>query len=262
MTNTTAVRLGLLTIAGFALIACGEWVYRKVHVLSAVGLFGAGIALLFVISYAGHAYYELYEHNTAFGFMVVSMLIGAGVARRGNMVSIAVLAMIGGNLAPMLLQSGQTEFVGFFIYLLVLQRTSLYLAARGGTPRWWTLRGLSLATTSFWVVSVMDLAPVPLSVVFILLFAGLFHYELNASARGSRFSGTQAGVTFSFLVTTALTLAIFHMEGHGTQMLRLISVLGVACVAGALSAMNYRVREKSVLLRGLAAGYGIQRWRC
>ena len=55
------VRLSIMCVAGFALLAAGEWVYRKVNVLSAVGLFGAGVAVLFLVSYSGHAYYGLYE---------------------------------------------------------------------------------------------------------------------------------------------------------------------------------------------------------
>ena len=103
---TPAVGMVLLALGGFALIAGGEWVYRKINTLSAVGLFGSGVAILFAVSYAGHRFYDLYTTRWAFAFMGLCTLIGAGVARRGRLVSIAVLSLIGGALAPLLAQPG------------------------------------------------------------------------------------------------------------------------------------------------------------
>ena len=94
------VRLGLMYIVGFGLIGAGEVVYRRINKISATGLFGAGIATLFLVSYAGHGYYRLYQRETAFTLMALSTLIGAAVAMRGRLVSIAALALLGGLLAP------------------------------------------------------------------------------------------------------------------------------------------------------------------
>src|SRR5206468_7405318 len=48
----------IIAACGFALIGAGEWVYRKVNVVPAASLFGAGIATLLLVSYIGHSYYE------------------------------------------------------------------------------------------------------------------------------------------------------------------------------------------------------------
>src|SRR5262249_23168622 len=47
------VRLLLMSLVGVALLAAGEIVYRRVNVVSAAGLFGGGVAVLFLVSYAG-----------------------------------------------------------------------------------------------------------------------------------------------------------------------------------------------------------------
>src|SRR5439155_25137933 len=45
------VRLFLMSLGGFALLAAGEVVYRRINVISAAALFGAGVTVLFLISY-------------------------------------------------------------------------------------------------------------------------------------------------------------------------------------------------------------------
>src|SRR4051812_44904292 len=46
-----ALRVALMSLGGFALLAAGEAVYRRVGALAAAGLFAAGVATLFVVSY-------------------------------------------------------------------------------------------------------------------------------------------------------------------------------------------------------------------
>jgi len=100
-----AFRLTTMSLAGVALLGAGEWVYRKINVIASASLFGAGIAIFLLVSYAGSAYYGLYSRNSALVLMAISTLVGAATALRGNMVSIAVLALIGGNIAPLVLST-------------------------------------------------------------------------------------------------------------------------------------------------------------
>jgi hypothetical protein len=241
-------------MVGFALIALGEWVCRKVNPLSAVGLFGAGVAILFVVSYAGYGYYGLYGPNGAFVCMALSTVIGTLVARRGWMVSIAVLSMIGGNLAPAVLGNGPP--ISLLSYLLLLQITSLALAAWGAEPKWWTLRGLSIATTSLWVLAVFRIAPLQTVQLFIVMYAALYHMELIFSAKRSRLNAAFAGVTFSLLVTAAVTAGELFLQPDAAE--RLLFVLGLAGVAGFLAGACFTAGKKSAMLRAVAGGYAIQ----
>jgi uncharacterized membrane protein len=253
-----AVRLIIFALFGLGLIAAGEWVFRRVNKLSAAGLFGAGVAVLFVVSYSGHAFYDLYPRNTAFSLMGVATVIGGLVSRRGNMVSVAVLSLIGGNLAPLLLSQGQPELSGFLVYLLMLQIVALTLAAWGAQPKWWTVRGLSLATTCLWMGAVIDLTPSSLLLVFSLLFAGLFQLELLLSAWRSRLAVKNAGTTFSMLVSAAAAAAALYLLRDGSETIRLSFVLGFAGLAGMWSALLPRMSKTHPAMRELATGYTIQ----
>ena len=102
------LRLLVMALAGFGLIAAGELVYRRVNRVSAAGLFGAGVATLFLVGYAGHALLSVYPRPTAFVLMGLVALLGTAVAVRGRLVSIAVLSQVGGHLAPLVL-GGETS---------------------------------------------------------------------------------------------------------------------------------------------------------
>jgi uncharacterized membrane protein len=255
----TTVRVALMALGGCALIAAGEWVYRRVNVLSAAGLFGAGVAVLFVVSYAGFEYYGLYLRNTAFVFMGLCTLIGAVIARRGNMVSIAVLSLIGGNLAPVLLRSDTPQLPGLLVYVLMLQGVSLALARWGGHPKWWTLRGLSLATTALWVAAVLNVPPRSLLTTFTVVYAALYQFELVTSAIKSKLTIEKAGATFSLLVTAALSAGLLAMlDGPQNQMLRLVCMLGMAVIAETAAVFCRRLKDRHPALLELGTGYAIQ----
>lgn len=214
------LRFGAMTLFAMALIAAGEWVYRRIHVWSAAGLFGAGIALLFACAYTGHGVFDLYSRDTAFVVMGIATIIGAAVAVRGRLVSIAMLALLGGGMAPMILGGDSSRLVAFLAYLLMLQVVALVLAWWGRDRRWWTIRLVSLATTSLWMLPIFlrpglsavmpgpprpyDLAAAPL--IFSILFALLYQAELIfSSLRRDRADDTDANAgVFSTLVTALL----------------------------------------------------------
>lgn len=243
-----AARLLLMSAGALALIGAGELVYRRVSHVSAAGLFGAGVASLYLVAYAGHAYYELYGRSPAFGMMVLATVIGAAVAMRGKLVSIATLALIGGNLAPLVLKGEQT-LAPFLFYLLMLQLIALSLAWWGAAPKWWALRGLSLATLWMWMGSVLPgLDPATRAgwpLVFVPLYAAMFQLELICSATRRR--GIDApprktlldnhiggDVAWSLLVTATLTATLFYLLEYSTDGVRGTWVLALAAISGAL----------------------------
>jgi uncharacterized membrane protein len=255
------VWLALIVFAGFALIGAGEWVYRKVSDIPAASLFGAGVATLFLAAYVGHAYWNLYPPTTAFWLMAATTLIGSAVAMRGRLVSTAVLSLVGGALAPALLGNRGAPIVSFLSYLLTLQLVSLALAWWGAKPKWWVLRGLSLAITVLWTSYVLstshrtELAPL----IFVLISALVYHAETIVSAiraRASEIEPQQIGASFVTLVTGALTAATLWVTTDSTSNVRAAWVLAFALATG-LAAWLLARRGRAIF-SALSIAYQIQ----
>jgi uncharacterized membrane protein len=252
----------IIAACGFALLGAGEWVYRKVNVIPAASLFGAGIATLFLVSYIGHSYYELYSPTTAFILMGLTTLIGSSVAMRGKLVSIAVLSLIGGNVAPLVMGDTGAPHSTFMAYLLMLEVVALTLAWWGRSRRWWMLRGLSLATTALWTSAIIaghQDRLMPLG--FAIVYAILYHAEVIASAmladrdpeksRNLRHGGT----VFVTLVIAGLTAAILTVLDDAAPSTRAIWLLAeaVACELAAFALRNPSRRLTSTLAPAYAA---------
>jgi uncharacterized membrane protein len=275
-----AGRLALMSLGGFALLAAGEWVFRRVHRTAAACLYGAGVATLFLVSYAGHGYYRLYEPQTAFVLMGLTTVIGAAVAIRGNLLPIAVLAQVGGNLAPVLLHSDRPMLGSFLSYLLALQVVALVLAWWGGNRKWWALRVMSLATTSLWVLAVLAdpklNGSTGILLAFSLIYAGLYQAELLLSAARPRVidlgrpdaeelslrmplsSPTAISAAFSVAVTALLTTAVLLVLRDASDAVRGAWVVVLAGACGTLGYLLSLGRDRTHPLRPLAVAFRVQ----
>lgn len=268
---TPLVRMVLMSLGGLSLIAAGEYVFRRANPLSAVGLFGAGIGVLFFVGFAGSLFFELYSANVAFAFTAATALIGSGVAFRSRFVAVGVLAQLGGNLAPILLSTGQRPELPFFGYLYLLQAFALLLCWWGAEPKWWALRLLSLATTFLWILASQVSRGAPLGLQdellwFTLLASATFHAEFVRSALQYEIVGAgaagplrrlqQAGGTYLLAVTLAGALVGLKLLAPETANLRGLFLAGLAATAAIVGFLLWRTELRAP--RALAWAYGLQ----
>lgn len=242
-------KLLLMSLAGFALIAIGEVILRRINRLSSVGFYGAGVAVLFLVGYAGYAWYGVYAQRVAFALMGAATLIGILVAARADLVSIAVLSLIGGHLVPILLRSGSESAVPLLTFLLLLQTLVLALCYWQAKPKWWVLRSVSLAATALWQLAlVIDLRIVPADTVpsvtiFTAVYWTLYQCELILTAvRANRrridaaapAADAAGSAVFSILVTAQSTLVLLLAHADGSPTFRGGLLVVAAAVCGVL----------------------------
>jgi uncharacterized membrane protein len=264
--------LGLIFAAGLALIGVGEAVYRRIHVVPAASVFGAGVATLFLAGYVGHAYYDLYSPATALFLMAAAALVGALVAMRGNLVSIALLSHLSANIAPLLVGSRSAPLESFLVYLLALQMVSLTLANWGRGRKWWALRGLSLATTALWVAATgLRDGQEQMVLSFSAVYAVLYHGELIlATARHARETGSEDhpssraangrpdSAALSLFITAAFTLALLWATSALASPVRGGIILVEAGVFAGLSiALMFRSKNADNGMTALALSHRI-----
>jgi uncharacterized membrane protein len=109
-----------MCIAGFRYHRRGWRVFSQI-------LTAGGIVLLYLSSYAAFGYYHLVGQKTAFVYIVILIAETAALALVYNAPAIAIMALIGGFLTPLLLHSERDEYRSFFTYLVILDAGALAL---------------------------------------------------------------------------------------------------------------------------------------
>jgi uncharacterized membrane protein len=88
-------------------------------------LTGGGVTLLYLSAYAAFGYYHLIPQKAAFLLLAIMVAEAAGLALLYQAPSIAVMALIGGFLNPLLLHSDRDQYLAFFGYIIVLDLGAL-----------------------------------------------------------------------------------------------------------------------------------------
>ena len=109
-----------MSLAGFRYRQRGWRIFSQI-------LTAGGIVLLYLSTYAAFGYYHLVGQTTAFAFLAILIAEAGALAIVYNAPAIAIMALIGGLLTPVLLHSDRDQYRSFFTYLVVLDAGALAL---------------------------------------------------------------------------------------------------------------------------------------
>ena len=129
------MRLGSSALAGLIMLAIG-WRVRPKRPNYATVLQGGGIGVLYLTLFAAARLFGLIRLETAFGLMIVLVLLAGVLAVRQNTCSLAVFGAIGGFLAPILSSTGEGSHVMLFAFYGLLNAGILGVA---WFKSWWIL---------------------------------------------------------------------------------------------------------------------------
>lgn len=115
------IELRLLSVAlfGLALLAIG-WRLRSRRPVYALSVQGGGVATIYLTTYAAFAIYGLLPTLVALALLVVVTVSAGTLAVLQNARSLAVLAIAGGFVAPVITSSGEGNHIALFSYYAVL----------------------------------------------------------------------------------------------------------------------------------------------
>ena len=139
-----ATRVALGVIAAIVSLFFGDRMWRRGHAIFAQGLMGLGIALLYLSFYASSVLYALLPQSAAFSLMALTTVASGLMGLQYNSQAIAMLALLGGYLTPVLLSTGEDHPWFLFGYTFVLNVGGLALTR---ARRWQWTECLSLAAT-------------------------------------------------------------------------------------------------------------------
>jgi uncharacterized membrane protein len=166
-----SVRVALGALAGAGLLAVGERLRRRGLRPYAYVLSGGGVLILYLSTYAAYDFYQLLAQPVAFLLMTAVTAVAVLLSVRLNALPVAVLALAGGFLTPVLLSTGQDNQVALFTYVSLLDAGVLAVAY---FKRWRVLDFLSFAGTTAmslgWAAGYYDSGKLWTTLLFLSLF--------------------------------------------------------------------------------------------
>ncbi|MCK9606839.1 MAG: DUF2339 domain-containing protein [Methylomonas sp.] len=133
-------RVALTVLAGLSMIVGGvRLVGGKYHLFS-LGMLGGGIAVLYFSVFAAFSFYKLLSVYPTFALMILVTACAATLAIRLDAMLVAIFAIIGGYCTPILISTGQVNFVGLYAYMLLL---GIGILGINGYKQWHLLNFLS-----------------------------------------------------------------------------------------------------------------------
>ncbi|MBG3128254.1 DUF2339 domain-containing protein [Proteus mirabilis] len=116
---SASTRLMMAGTGCLTLLGIGWWL-RKKNLIYALILQGGGIGGFYITIFAATKIYDFIPISIALAIMVFICLVSVSLAVIHRAISLAILASLGGYLAPVLLSTGSGNYVALFSYYLIL----------------------------------------------------------------------------------------------------------------------------------------------
>jgi uncharacterized membrane protein len=143
-------RVSLGAASGALLCVGGLLMYRLGRTLTAQMLTAGGVALLYLSTFGAFGYYQLLPRDRAGVFFTAIVIEAAALAILYDAPAIAVMAVVGGLLSPLLLHADHDLYRSLFLYLALLDAGVVGLAL---FRRWLFLAPIALLGTQglYWI---------------------------------------------------------------------------------------------------------------
>lgn len=176
----------LRTILGFVvggiLIGIAFMLREKYRAFSSV-LAGGGFAIFYVTVAIAYHYYELFSQTGAFVILIILTILMSALAVWYDRRELAIVALVGGFVAPFLVSSGSGNYLVLFTYLLILDMGMFGLSIYkkwGELPiACFALTWLVFAIYMYYSVNLSSIGN--LKLIHLQIFAALFYLIFQGS---------------------------------------------------------------------------------
>ena len=203
-------RVSIGLIAGAGLCVAGWRFHRRAYPIFSQMLTAAGIVLLYLATFASFGYYHLMPRQQAALFLILLVAEAAALALVYDAMAIALMAVVGGLLTPILLHADQDQYRSLFAYLVVLNLGAVSLAL---FRAWRAVATVALAGTQalFWAWWAENYHPEKLQAALLFQSAifALFLVD-NVLAHVVR----RRNADIEALIRTVLNAFLFFLAGY------------------------------------------------
>jgi uncharacterized membrane protein len=170
-----SARVAIGAVVGFAMFPLSDFLLHRGYGYFAESIVALGTAILYLSLWTGWHYYDLFSQTLAFGFMALITAAIAVIALVRDSQRIALLALIGGLLTPVLISTGENKETALFVYLAILAAGMLGVSWQ---RRWLALPPVLFAATLIyfwgWYGDFYEPAALSQTLFFATLFFAIF----------------------------------------------------------------------------------------
>lgn len=163
-------RAGIGFIVGIAIIGTGHFLRKNYMVFSAI-ITGGGIAALYFTTTIAFREYHIFSQNTGFLITCLITMVSIALSYYYKSEILIIFSLFGGFLAPLMISTGQSNYLFLFTYLSVLNVGMLIIAY---LKQWKSIGWISFIFTSiylfFWTMENPEMKAVPFYVITYLIF--------------------------------------------------------------------------------------------
>jgi uncharacterized membrane protein len=168
-------RIAIGIICGALLLAWSGWMARRGYEYFSEGIAALGAAVLYLSLWGGWHYYNIFDSNQVFVGMIVVTGVMVAVALGRDSQRLALLALIGGFLTPLLCSTGTDHQIVLFSYTAIL---SVGMLALERFRQWTWLPPLAFVATEIyfwgWYSDFYSPEKLARTMIFAVLFFALF----------------------------------------------------------------------------------------
>lgn len=163
-------RAGIGFTIGMLIIGSSHFLRKNYAVFASI-ITGGGVAVLYFTATIAFREYHLFSQNTAFIITCLVTILSTALSYYYKSEILLIFSLFGGFLAPLMISSGQSNYIFLFTYLSVLNFGMLIVAY---LKHWKSIGWISFIFTSiyffFWTVENPAGAAIPFYVAAYLLF--------------------------------------------------------------------------------------------
>ena len=165
-----SARMGIGFLAGFILIIIAHFIRKNYTIFSSI-IMGGGIAVLYFTTTIAFREYHLFTQNMAFVITCAITLLSIFLSYRYNSETLIIFSLFGGFLAPLMISTGQSNYIFLFTYLSLLNigmLITVYL------KNWKSVGWIAFIFTAiylyFWTIEKTDLTSIIFYIVTYIIF--------------------------------------------------------------------------------------------
>lgn len=141
-------RVGIGLLTGGIIIGIAHKLKEKYQVFSSI-LVGGGISALYITITLAFREYEIFSQPVAFGLLIVITIFSVILSLYYDRKELAIFSLLGGFASPLMISTGEGNYIVLFSYILILNTGMLILAFR---KKWHVIGIISYVLTLifFW----------------------------------------------------------------------------------------------------------------